>query len=124
MVKAQSGYVYVISNIGSFGENIYKIGVTRRLEPLDRIKELGDASVPFEFDVHALIFSENAFDLEKKLHDHFKDNQVNKVNNRKEFYNVDLKEIERIVLDEYNETVKFVHEPKAEQYRESISLSS
>ncbi|EMV3139028.1 DUF4041 domain-containing protein [Staphylococcus pseudintermedius] len=124
MVKAQSGYVYVISNIGSFGENIYKIGVTRRLEPLDRIKELGDASVPFEFDVHALIFSENEFDLEKKLHDHFKDNQVNKVNNRKEFYNVDLKEIERIVLDEYNETVKFVHEPKAEQYRESISLSS
>lgn len=122
LIKAQSGYVYIISNIGSFGENIYKIGVTRRLEPMDRIKELGDASVPFEFDVHALIFSENAFDLEKKLHDHFRKNQVNKVNNRKEFYNVDLKEIEDIVLKEFNETVEFTYEPKAEQFRESKSL--
>ncbi|WP_381419138.1 DUF4041 domain-containing protein [Staphylococcus hyicus] len=122
LIKAQSGYVYIISNIGSFGENIYKIGVTRRFKPMDRIKELGDASVPFEFDVHALIFSENAFDLEKKLHDHFKDNQVNKVNNRKEFYNVDLKEIENIVLKEFNGTAKFTYEPKAEQYRESKSI--
>ena len=78
--NAQSGFVYIISNIGSFGENIYKIGVTRRLEPMDRINELSSASVPFEFDVHALIFSENAFELEKKLHDHFKKYKVNKVN--------------------------------------------
>lgn len=70
--NAQSGFVYIISNIGSFGENVYKIGVTRRLEPMDRINELSSASVPFEFDVHALIFSENAFELESKLHEYFK----------------------------------------------------
>ncbi|HCZ6944005.1 TPA: DUF4041 domain-containing protein, partial [Staphylococcus aureus] len=70
--NAQSGFVYIISNIGSFGENVYKIGVTRRLEPMDRINELSSASVPFEFDVHALIFSENAFELKNKLHEYFK----------------------------------------------------
>ncbi|HCD1503059.1 TPA: DUF4041 domain-containing protein, partial [Staphylococcus aureus] len=78
--NAQSGFVYIISNIGSFGENVYKIGVTRRLEPMDRINELSSASVPFEFDVHALIFSENAFELENKLHEYFKKYKVNKVN--------------------------------------------
>ncbi|HHQ9182412.1 TPA: DUF4041 domain-containing protein, partial [Staphylococcus aureus] len=78
--NAQSGFVYIISNIGSFGENVYKIGVTRRLEPMDRINELSSASVPFEFDVHALIFSENAFELESKLHEYFKKYKVNKVN--------------------------------------------
>ncbi|HCZ2502866.1 TPA: DUF4041 domain-containing protein, partial [Staphylococcus aureus] len=81
--NAQSGFVYIISNIGSFGENVYKIGVTRRLEPMDRINELSSASVPFEFDVHALIFSENAFELENKLHEYFKKYKVNKVNGRK-----------------------------------------
>ncbi|HDI0181892.1 TPA: DUF4041 domain-containing protein, partial [Staphylococcus aureus] len=81
--NAQSGFVYIISNIGSFGENVYKIGVTRRLEPMDRINELSSASVPFEFDVHALIFSENAFELESKLHEYFKKYKVNKVNGRK-----------------------------------------
>ncbi|NGH54074.1 DUF4041 domain-containing protein, partial [Staphylococcus aureus] len=78
--NAQSGFVYIISNIGSFGENVYKIGVTRRLEPMDRINELSSASVPFEFDVHALIFSENAFELKNKLHEYFKKYKVNKVN--------------------------------------------
>ncbi|HDB7700290.1 TPA: DUF4041 domain-containing protein, partial [Staphylococcus aureus] len=77
--NAQSGFVYIISNIGSFGENVYKIGVTRRLEPMDRINELSSASVPFEFDVHALIFSENAFELKNKLHEYFKKYKVNKV---------------------------------------------
>lgn len=81
--NAQSGFVYIISNIGSFGENVYKIGVTRRLEPMDRINELSSASVPFEFDVHALIFSENAFELKNKLHEYFKKYKVNKVNGRK-----------------------------------------
>ncbi|HCD8557635.1 TPA: DUF4041 domain-containing protein, partial [Staphylococcus aureus] len=88
--NAQSGFVYIISNIGSFGENVYKIGVTRRLEPMDRINELSSASVPFEFDVHALIFSENAFELENKLHEYFKKYKVNKVNGRKEFFKVNI----------------------------------
>ena len=80
--------MYIISNIGSFGELVYKIGLTRRLEPLGRIRELGDSSVPFEFDVHALIFSEDAPSLETKLHNHFLMMQMNKVNYRKEFFKV------------------------------------
>lgn len=115
--NAQSGFVYIISNIGSFGENVYKIGVTRRLEPMDRINELSSASVPFEFDVHALIFSENAFELESKLHEYFKKYKVNKVNGRKEFFKVNINEIKDKVLSEHNSTVQFIDEPKAIQYR-------
>jgi len=101
--QTKSGHVYIISNIGSFGENIFKIGLTRRLEPLDRVRELGDSSVPFEFDVHALIKSEDAPALENKLHKHFVLNQVNKVNYRKEFFKVGLakirEEIEKMGLE-------------------------
>lgn len=125
--NAQSGFVYIISNIGSFGENVYKIGVTRRLEPMDRINELSSASVPFEFDVHALIFSENAFELENKLHEYFKKykvNKVNKVNGRKEFFKVNINEIKDKVLSEHNSTVQFIDEPKAIQYRETLRLTS
>lgn len=122
-IKAQSGYVYIISNIGSFGENIYKIGVTRRLDPMERIKELSSASVPFEFDVHALVFSDNAFALEDRLHKHFRKYQVNKVNNKKEFFNVKLEDIKQLINSEYNETVEFTIIPKAEQYRQSLALS-
>ncbi|HDS3769204.1 TPA: DUF4041 domain-containing protein [Staphylococcus aureus] len=122
--NAQSGFVYIISNIGSFGENVYKIGVTRRLEPMDRINELSSASVPFEFDVHALIFSENAFELESKLHEYFKKYKVNKVNGRKEFFKVNINEIKDKVLSEYNSTVQFIDEPKAIQYRETLRLTS
>ena len=122
--NAQSGFVYVISNIGSFGENVYKIGVTRRLEPMDRINELSSASVPFEFDVHALIFSENAFELESKLHDHFKKYKVNKVNGRKEFFKVNIDEIKDKILSEHNNTVQFTDEPKAVQYRETLRVTS
>jgi hypothetical protein len=84
--NAKAGYIYIISNIGAFGEDVYKIGMTRRLEPMDRIDELGDASVPFSFDVHALIFSDNAPSLESKIHEHFYKNRVNKLNDRKEFF--------------------------------------
>ena len=91
--QTRVGHVYVISNIGSFGENVYKIGMTRRLEPLDRVRELGDASVPFEFDVHAMIYSEDAPKLEKSLHSHFIRAQVNKVNPRKEFFRVGINDI-------------------------------
>lgn len=122
--NAQSGFVYIISNIGSFGENVYKIGVTRRLEPIDRINELSSASVPFEFDVHALIFSENAFELKNKLHEYFKKYKVNKVNGRKEFFKVNINEIKDKVLSEHNSTVQFIDEPKAIQYRETLRLTS
>jgi hypothetical protein len=100
--QTKSGHVYVISNIGSFGENVFKIGMTRRLEPLDRVRELGDASVPFEFDVHALIPSQDAPALENALHKRFVRNQMNKVNPRKEFFRVSLadvrQEVERLGL--------------------------
>ena len=120
--NAKAGFVYIISNIGSFGENIYKIGMTRRLEPMDRVKELSSASVPFEFDVHAMIFSSDAPELENMLHKHFADNAVNKVNPRKEFYNVDIEDIERVVKENYNDTVQFTKIPVATEYRQSINL--
>ena len=121
--NTRAGFVYVISNIGSFGENIYKIGMTRRLEPMDRVKELGDASVPFEFDVHAMIFSEDAPKLETALHTTFRANQVNKVNPRKEFFNVSLSEIEKVVKENHNAVVEFTEIAKAEQYRESLRIA-
>ena len=119
--QTRRGHVYVISNIGSFGDNIYKIGMTRRLEPLDRVKELGDASVPFTFDVHALIFSDDAPKLEKELHKHFDDRRLNLVNNRKEFFKVDLHDVERIVLDNHGE-FEFTKLAEAKEYRETISI--
>lgn len=120
--NAKAGFVYIISNIGSFGENIYKIGMTRRLEPMDRIKELSSASVPFEFDVHAMIFSDDAPAVEAMLHKHFEQFAVNKINPRKEFYQLDIDEIERVVLSEYNNTVQFTKIPPATEYRQSIAL--
>lgn len=114
----------MISNIGSFGENIYKIGMTKRLNPLDRVNELGSASVPFKFDVHAMIFSEDAPKLENHLHKVFAIKSVNKINSRKEFFNVSLKEIEKEVLDNFDATVEFTEFAKAEEYRRSLELSS
>ena len=120
--NAKAGYVYIISNIGSFGENIFKIGMTRRLEPLDRIKELSSASVPFDFDVHALIFSDDAPALEALLHQEFRNLEVNKVNHRKEFFKVTLSNIEKLVKEKYDKAVTFIEIPKAEEYRESHKL--
>ena len=120
--NAKAGFVYIISNIGSFGEGIYKIGMTRRLEPMDRVKELSSASVPFEFDVHAMIFSSDAPELENILHKHFADRAVNKVNPRKEFFKVDIDEIEKIVKENYNDTVQFTKIPIATEYRQSINV--
>ena len=120
--NAKAGYVYIISNIGAFGENVYKIGMTRRLVPMDRIDELGDASVPFSFDVHALIFSENAPGLESKLHEHFYNNRINKLNNRKEFFRADIHEIETVVKKNYDKVVDILKEAPAEQYRESLLI--
>lgn len=122
LANTRAGYVYVISNIGSFGDNVYKIGMTKRLNPLDRVNELGSASVPFKFDVHAMIFSDDAPTLENHLHKVFADKSVNKVNFRKEFFNVTLKEIEKEVLDNFDATVEFTEYAKAEEYRRSLEL--
>ena len=120
----RAGYVYVISNIGAFGENVYKIGMTRRLNPMERVDELGGASVPFNFDVHALIFSEDAPKLEAALHSAFEDKKLNFVNRRREFFNVTLDEIKRVIRENYDKTVEFVDVAPAEQYRESLRLKA
>lgn len=122
--NAKAGFVYIISNIGSFGNNVYKIGMTRRLEPMDRIKELSSASVPFEFDVHAMIFSENAPDLESKLHQHFDSKRVNKINPRKEFFKITIDEIEDFVDQNFDKTVSFTKIPVAKEYNASLALTN
>jgi len=121
--QTKRGHVYIISNIGSFGEHVYKIGLTRRLEPQDRIRELGDSSVPFEFDVHAFIFSDDAPALERQLHRHFVMKQMNKVNYRKEFFEVDLQhireEVEKLGL---GGTVKWTMTAAAQEYHETLAI--
>lgn len=117
----KSGYVYVISNIGSFGENVYKIGMTRRLEPTDRIRELSGASVPFSFDIHAMIYSKNAPELESNFHKKFKTNRVNWVNGRKEFFQISLDDIEQAAL-ELEHQIEFTKLAEARDYRETRAL--
>ena len=117
-----AGYVYIISNIGAFGKEIFKIGVTRRLDPLERINELSSASVPFKFDVHALIFSYNAYQLETELHNKFSKNRVNKVNNRKEFFKVSIDDLEKELMNYKDLTIEFTKTPDAEEYNESLKI--
>lgn len=121
--QTRSGHVYVISNIGSFGENVYKIGMTRRLEPLDRVKELGDASVPFSFDVHAMIWSEDAPKLEKDLHREFIRQQINKVNPRKEFFKVGIQELKQAIQSKGIEAA-WTMAAEAAEYRESQAIEA
>ena len=118
----KAGYVYVISNIGAFGEGVYKIGMTRRLDPTERIEELGDASVPFDFDIHAMIFTEDAPKLEAALHKAFEDRRVNMVNARREFFRVSLDEIKSVIRQNFDKTVEFVDIPDAEQYRQTLLM--
>lgn len=115
-----AGYVYVLSNIGSFGENVFKIGMTRRLEPSDRVKELSDTSVPFGFDVHAMVYSENAPALETAFHKHFADRNVNPLNPRKEFFRVSIAELEAFVK-ENDLKISLTHVPEAREYRETLA---
>ena len=119
--QTKQGHVYVISNIGSFGDNVFKVGLTRRLEPIDRVKELGNASVPFEFDVHAMIHSENAPELEKELHQGFAQYQVNKINPRKEFFRIPISAI-KDKIDELGYEVHWTMKAEATQYRESVQI--
>lgn len=121
--QTKQGNVYVISNVGSFGEDVYKIGLTRRLDPMERVKELGDASVPFSFDVHAMIPSQDAPALEAEMHRRFAAYQVNKVNFRKEFFRVSLEQIKE-VAEEMGYTVHWTMKALAEEFYESQNLES
>lgn len=122
--NASAGYVYIISNIGSFGKDVFKIGVTRRLDPTERISELSSASVPFKFDVHALIFSYDAYKLENELHSYFDKYKLNKVNNHKEFYKIPIEKIKE-KLAEYKElTIDFEEMADAEEYRQTLAIEN
>lgn len=118
--NGKAGNIYIISNLGSFGEDVFKVGMTRRLNPQDRVNELGDASVPFKFDVHSFIFSDDAVSLEKKLHTILNDKRVNKVNPRKEFFRISIDELEQLVND-VEPTAEFTRTMLAEEFRQSLS---
>lgn len=120
--NGKAGYVYVISNLGSFGDDVFKVGMTRRLDPQERVDELGDASVPFKFDVHSFIFSEDAVQLESDLHAALEPNRLNKVNPRKEFFKISLDELESLV-EKYDPTAEFNRTMVAEQYHQSLSMA-
>lgn len=117
----RAGYVYVISNIGSFGEGMVKIGMTRRLDPMDRIRELSDASVPFNFDVHALFFSKDAVGIETTMHQRLAEQRVNQVNLRREFFSVTPAEAKMYLAELAGELLQFQDVPDAIEYRESLS---
>lgn len=121
--NGKAGYVYVISNLGSFGDNVFKIGMTRRLDPVDRIKELSSASVPFSFDIHCFIFSEDAVSLEAELHRRLNNCRVNRVNMRKEFFRVSVDELEKLVYS-INPSAEFNRTMIAEQYRQGLSVKN
>lgn len=118
--NARAGYVYVISNVGSFGPEVVKIGMTRRLVPQERVEELGDASVPFRFDVHALFFSADAVALETALHQHFADRRINRVNLRREYFRATPAEVLEALRERHVEVLEYAVEPAAEEYRASI----
>ncbi len=118
--NGKAGNIYIISNLGSFGENVFKVGMTRRLNPQERVDELGSASVPFKFDVHSFIFSNDAVSLETELHRRLNDKRVNKVNLRKEFFHATVDELESLVA-EIDPTAEFNKTMAAEEYRQSIS---
>ena len=118
--KTKSGYVYVISNVGAFGEDVVKIGLTRRLDPEDRVKELSDASVPFSFDTHAMIYSDEAPMLEAALHKEFTDRRVNMANLRKEFFRVSLDEVEAAV-QRLAPDASFFKSQEAQEWHETLA---
>lgn len=121
--NGKAGYVYVISNLGSFGDNRFKIGMTRRLEPMERVKELGDASVPFSFDVHSFIFSEDAVGLENELHHRLDSRRTNKINLRKEFFDISIDELESLV-DEICPSAEFKRTMLAIEYRKGLEMAN
>lgn len=120
--NTRAGYVYVISNVGSFGKNVVKIGMTRRLDPMDRVRELGDASVPFTFDVHALFFSSDAVGIEAMLHRTFSPERINRINLRREYFAVTPEQVLSALQDQKVEVVEYTLDAPAEQYRQSIVI--
>ena len=118
----RAGYVYVISNVGAFGQHVVKIGMTRRLDPMDRVRELGDASVPFPFDVHAIYFSEDALTLENELHTAFAGRRLNQVNLRREFFFATPHEVRELLAVKVGNLLEFVEDPEATQYFQSHAL--
>jgi hypothetical protein len=121
--NTRAGYVYVISNRGAFGDDVVKIGMTRRLEPMDRVRELGDASVPFRFDVHALFFSQDAVGVENSLHKRFEKERLNKVNLRREFFRVTPEQVLDALKDSAVEVLEFTVEAEAEEHVQSLAIS-
>ena len=119
--NGKAGYVYIISNLGSFGGDVFKVGMTRRLNPQERIDELGSASVPFKFDVHSFIFSDDAVKLESDLHSALNSRRLNKVNLRKEFFKISIDELEQLV-EQFDPAAEFNRTMQAEQYYQSLSL--
>ena len=119
--NGKAGYVYVISNLGSFGEDVFKIGMTRRLDPTERIRELSSASVPFSFDVHSFIFSDDAVSLENELHKQLDENRVNKINARKEFFKINIDDLEKLVQT-IDSSAEFTKTMLALEYRQSQEL--
>lgn len=117
----RAGYVYVISNVGAFGPDVVKIGLTRRLEPMDRVRELGDASVPFPFDVHALFFADDAVGLETRLHQEFADRKVNQVNQRREFFFATPLQVREILAEALGSLLEYTEAPEAAEYYQSRS---
>ncbi|WP_371030021.1 GIY-YIG nuclease family protein [Pseudoclavibacter sp. JSM 162008] len=120
----RAGYVYVISNVGSFGPDVVKIGLTRRLEPMDRVHELGDASVPFRFDVHALFFADDAVSIEAELHRHFAKRRINKVNFRREYFRATPTEVRDALRERRVELLDFRLDPQAEEFHATRALES
>ncbi len=120
LANIRAGYIYVISNRGAFGPSIVKIGLTRRLEPMDRIRELSGASVPFRFDVHALFFSEDAVNLENEMHQHFSDRAVNMANSRKEFFFATPSEVREALIEKVGNLLEFVENAEATEYLQSV----
>jgi hypothetical protein len=122
--NVRAGYVYVISNIGSFGEKMVKIGLTRRLDPLERVRELGDASVPFRYDVHAIFFAEDAVGVEAELHRRLADQRVNRVNLRREFFYATPAEIKEELLEVAGDLLQYEESPEAVEYRQSVNAAT
>jgi hypothetical protein len=120
--NTRAGYVYIISNVGAFGEGVFKIGVTRRLDPVERVDELSDASVPYDFDIHAIIFSEDAPKLENSLHKHFSATRLNLVNLRREFFRASLDDIETVVRNNFKKPIEITRLAEAAQFRQSEKM--
>ena len=120
IANIRAGYVYVISNIGAFGPGVVKIGLTRRLDPLERVRELGGAGVPFPFDVHAIYFSNDAVELENQLHQTFSERRVNHINRRREFFFVAPEEVRKVLTSKVGNLLDFQESPDAQQYHQSL----